>query len=196
MGASIFRYGKLIGHCSQSICSCCENQFVDEAKRALDGSEYAIPHQPEGCLNFTPLPQKDDPNMSEQTMSNHARAVKIVKDWRERWGGIPHDTYAEGSLGDLIDRVTEALSPPVPSSPPKVDRYCVIGVEAYQREWFLTLDEAVDHAAKLYEKDSKTKKLLVVHVDKVVESTKPVPPPVEARDPVEVDFIKSRRWNC
>ena len=51
------------------------------------------------------------------------------------------------------------------------------------------------YAAKLYEKDSKTKKLLVVHVDKVVERTKPAPPPVEARDPVEVDFIKSRRWN-
>ena len=84
--------------------------------------------------------------MSEQTMSNHARAVKIVKDWRERWGGIPHDTYAGGSLSDLIDRVTEALSPPVPlGRPPRVDRYCVIGVDAYQREWFLTLDDAVDH---------------------------------------------------
>ena len=134
--------------------------------------------------------------MSEQTVDNRARAVKIVKDWRERWGGIPHDAYAGGSLSDLIDRVTEALSPPVPlGRPPRVDRYCVIGVDAYQREWFLTLDDAVDHAAKLYEKDSKTKKLLVVHVDKVVERTKPAPPPVEARDPVEVDFIKSRRWN-
>ena len=89
--------------------------------------------------------------MSEQTVDNRARAVKIVKDWRERWGGIPHDTYAGGSLSDLIDRVTEALSPPVPSSPPKVDRWCVIGVEAYQRVWFPTLGEAVEHAAKLYE---------------------------------------------
>ncbi len=64
--------------------------------------------------------------MSEQTVDNRARAVKIVKDWRERWGGIPQDTYAGGSLSDLIDRVTEALSPPVPSSPPKVDRWYVI----------------------------------------------------------------------
>ena len=96
MGASIFRYGKLIGHCSQPICSCCENQFADEAKRALDGSEYTVPHRPKGCLNFTPLP------------------------------------------------LTVELSPPVPPGrPPRVDRYCVIGVEAYQREWFPTLGGAV-----------------------------------------------------
>ncbi len=129
--------------------------------------------------------------MSEQTMYNHARAVKIVTDWRERWGGIPHDTYAGGSLSDLTNRITDALSPPTPPPPPpdKVDRWCVIGVDAFERTWFPTLGEAIERARTLFEKQKAAKIMIAVKAERVIERTPP--PPVHSREPVATDFLSA-----
>ncbi len=126
--------------------------------------------------------------MSEQTMYNHARAVKIVTDWWERWGGIPHGTYAEGSLRDLTNRITDALSPPTPP-PDKVDRWCVIGVDAYERRWFPTLDEAIEQSRTLFEKQKAAKIMIAVKAERVIERTPP--PPVHSREPVATDFLSA-----
>ncbi len=132
-------------------------------------------------------------------MSNFAKAAALVNNWTADWGTL--SLGGDGARKDLIDRITNALSPPVPpglrndpnSPPPPVERYCVIGVDAYQRTWFPTLDGAVAHAGELFEEESngKIKLMLAVKAEAVVERTPP--PPIRSRKPVEIDFDKSRR---
>jgi hypothetical protein len=64
------------------------------------------------------------------------------------------------------------------------DFYCVIGPMAYGRTFKRTLREAIDHATPMF-KNSQTKKLLVVRVERVLE---PAAPPITERAPVAEDF--------
>lgn len=160
---------KVIGHCSQPFCKC-----------------MAFEELPEGCLNFTPLWKKDD--AMNNTMSNTARAAALVENWSRDWSLSP---AGGGAMGDLVERITKALSPPVPPDPRTCDRWCVIGVDAYQREWFPTLGEAIAHGGALMDKDSKPKTLLAVKAEAVIERTPP--PPVQSRALVETDFLGRKR---
>jgi len=150
-GYTIVWDNMVIGHCSKSYCFCVAEKL-----------------RPEGCLYFTPVwKQRNDP--MNDTMSNPTRATAtaLVNKWAADWGSL--SLSGGGALSDLIDRVTKALSPPVPPTPrtwdgkPVVDRYCVIGVDAYQRTWLPTLAEALDHAGTLFErgKDNSKKGFLI-----------------------------------
>lgn len=116
-----------------------------------------------------------------------ARIAEIVMRWQDDYANSPNLP----SLDDLIERLTVGYGAPrEEAASPSVERYCVIGTDAYSRRWYERAEDAIVHAGHLFNNGSsnKTKKLLVVKVEKVIERVPPSPPPVSTRDPVATDF--------
>jgi len=192
MGAFIFRDHVNIGKCSQPICSC-----------------VAHFHLPEGCLNFIPKPTEDN-TMPAPTPSRIDRVLAAIDDGLSHFGWPKLDTTVRCAVERRVARVldetmgVESVSR-TPSteeaahdacamgaaSPP--DRFCVIGVDAYERTYYTSPGEAETAAGKMIARNITRpgvtpKKMLVVKAVSIVEPTPPVPPAITSRPPTDADF--------
>jgi hypothetical protein len=69
------------------------------------------------------------------------------------------------------------------AKPTLAEQYCVINVDAIGRMFYPKLDDAAEHAAGIFARDSSTRKLLVVKAERVVERSSPC-----VRPPTPDDF--------
>ena len=107
-----------------------------------------------------------------------SRVVSIVTAWLDKHADshIPFVDQAE-----LISSVTQVIEPPTPTAPndDPVEKYCVIGIDAYQRTYHDTPEEAAQAASVMIRDNNirreltqggKTyKKMLIVKTVQVVE---------------------------
>jgi hypothetical protein len=142
--------------------------------------------------------------MTQNFLSSRVTAVMAA--WLDKHGHqIPFVDQAE-----LISHVTQeienkpALQAALESlSTAPVEKYCVIGIDAYQRTYHDTPAEAAQAAAVMIRDNvrrearqgGKTcKKMLVVKTVEVVEEAPPSPPFVNTREPVAADFIRAKPY--
>ena len=141
--------------------------------------------------------------MADSSNFLSSRVVSIITAWLDKHADshIPFVDQAE-----LISHVTQVIEPPTPTAPTApndpVEKYCVIGIDAYQRTYHDTPEEAAQAAGvmirdnirrELTQRVGKTcKKMLIVKTVQVVEEAPPVPPLTSVRPPVAADFAHRR----
>ena len=138
--------------------------------------------------------------MADSSNFLSSRVVSIITAWLDKHADshIPFVDQAE-----LISHVTQVIEPPTPTAPnDPVEKYCVIGIDAYQRTYHDTPEEAAQAAGvmirdnirrELTQRVGKTcKKMLIVKTVQVVEEAPPVPPLTSVRPPVAADFAHRR----
>lgn len=163
---------------------------------------------------------RGEPKEEPMSQSLAVRVIGVVDEWLRKYGkGIPFIDRAE-----LISNVTQVIEPPETpyvaskpalqaaleecaatdvgcgAAPAPVEKYCVIGLDAYQRTFHDTPEAAVNCADVMVRNNiervrsgiPRPTKLLVVKVHSVVEKTPPLPPVTTVREPREADFIKHK----
>jgi hypothetical protein len=152
----------------------------------------------------------NDDSAAELGAAAH-RAVIVADEWMCKYTGtIPFVDKAE-----LIAKLTQAIEnkPALQvameevaqtgctdcAKPEPVDRYCVVGIDAYQRTYYTDPVQAEAAAAKMLASNIRRqattsgvtpKKLLVVKAVSVIEPSPPIPPEHIVRAPTEEDFRK------
>lgn len=109
---------------------------------------------------------------------SHSKRLQLVEELSALLKPIPDEANGAGIVNDGF--TVEAA--PIP------DKFCVIGLDAYDRVWHDTPAAAVTHAQELF----RTTKLAVVNVVDIVEKVPPQPPPVTIRKPVLGDFLNGK----
>jgi hypothetical protein len=191
MGAFIFRDHVNIGKCAHEICSC-----------AAHG------HLPEGCLNFIPKSGKEE-QMPAPIPSRNDRILAAIDDGLEHFGWPKLDTTVRCAIERRVTRVLdqmmgveavtrtpsaqEAAHDACAMGVAPADRFCVIGVDAYERTYYTNIPEAEVAAGKMIARNIQRpgvtpKKMLVVKAVSIVEPSPPVPPMTVSRPPTDEDF--------
>jgi hypothetical protein len=186
MGAFIFRDHVNIGKCSQPICAC-----------------SAHGHLPEGCLNFIPKPTEDI--MPAPRPSRTDKVLAAIDEGLTHFGWPKLDTTVRCAIERRVLRVLDEETR-TPSAQEAVhdacamgaaaepaDRFCVIGVDAYERTYYTNIPEAETAAGKMIARNIQRpgvtpKKMLVVKAVSIVEPSPPVPPITVSRRPTDADF--------
>lgn len=76
-------------------------------------------------------------------------------------------------------------------------KYCIIGVDAFNRTWLDTEAAAVKHAEPMFRKninpDANPVRLMVVKAVRIIEKKPPASPPLIVRAPKDFDFPPNHR---